>query len=145
MYNVNMERQLRCAKLLQCTNRLPMTLAGLSGEGYGQWVAIDVTEMANQVWPRPWRGSVGDVALELLEWAWRYGHVWRYVQWDKDFPTTSFYPSKSVVNLYAGIMKVWGKLVKDVSIPCLHMFQLWGVNPPQRYCRCLLPMALGLS
>jgi len=54
-------------KLLQFTNRPSMTLAGLSGDGYGQWVAIDVTEMANQVWPGLWRGFVGDLALGLLE------------------------------------------------------------------------------
>lgn len=61
----------QACKLLQVTNKPSMTLAGLSGDGYGQWVAIDVTEMANQVWPGLWRGFVGDsigiigVSLEI--------------------------------------------------------------------------------
>ena len=55
-------------KLQQFTNRPSMTLDGLSGEGYGQWVAIDVTEMANQVWPGLlagfcWSFSIGIIGV----------------------------------------------------------------------------------
>lgn len=72
-YGVNNDVQcehgeaIQVCKCPQFTNRPSMMLDGLSGEGYGQWVAIDVTEMANQVWPGLWRGFVGVLALGLLE------------------------------------------------------------------------------